>query len=875
MEFRFKKIRVIIVFTVLSFSVLAKAQVRDQVFLGTRPLSMGEAFLAIADDGNAIYWNPAGLARMERIQTSFSYADLFGMGLNSYYLSFLSRLYFIPPLTDYLTFGMDWSAITLAEDDELEFSRNELHFAIGVRPSFISRYLKDLSLGLSATYLSMFGQAYNISETEVDARGWGANFGLLYHFDSLKILPGKLNVGFMIHDIGGTRIKHLNTEKKEKILNQNIRWGLSYRPFEQFPGGEIPISDPVFAIDIDDRLHFGLEFWVGHTFAFRAGIQKDLHTDEKMTLSFGLGIKTNLKDLPGLNVDYALTDSPVLPNTNKQFGGSLIFKENPRLIRIEKAHINNVFASLYLHYGKPGASIGSIKLKNFHNDTLKAWISFEENFYMESQQADSVIIPPETTIDFPIRAVFKPEIIKAPKGRLTNIVKATYTYKNIEHTTSAAIDFELYGLNYLTWDDPGKAAAFVTFDDPVVQDFVDEALEEKQSPDDAQWFFRFNISDALTIFNALQAYGFKYRRDPVTPADTACGGRYRPDIIQYPAQLLCREERAGDCDDLSVLYSSLLQNAGFATALVSIPGHIFLMFDTYIPASHCLSIPISPNRFVKRKGSLWIPIEATKIPTSNFLDAWRIGSETYYEALQEGTLDTFEVAFSQVKYPSVAYELLPYCKELKETIPAFVQLAKQDVAALEELKQQYYQTFEDSLNDKLATQEKVDIRNRYGIILGQNGDFTTARAQFQRILADSNFAPAWNNLGNIEFISGNYEKAELMYQKTLENNEYSRGTYLNLAMLYQMMTDSTVKNSSYQKKSEEMLFKAAQLLEGDTKSAFVILGVEEELAIGKAKSLIDKIKQRVKKTDIVLDRYGTKGWGEIDEDWGELLYWSY
>lgn len=870
----------------------------EQIFLGTRPLSLGEAFLAVADDGNAIYWNPAGLARMERIQTSFSYSDMFGMGINSYYLSFLSRLYFIPPLTDYLAFGVDWSAIKLADDPELEFSRNELHFALGVKPSFISRYLKDLSLGASATYLSIFGQAYNISETEVDARGWGANFGLLYRFDrltidSLKILPGKLNIGLMIHDVGGLRIKHLDTGKRETVLKQNIRWGLSYCPFEEFPGRKIPISDPVFAIDIDDRFHFGMEFWLAHTFAIRTGIQKDLHTREKITLSFGLGFKTNLKDWPQPNVDYALTDSPVLPNTNKQFGGSIIFKENPRLIRIEEAHINNVFASLYLHYGKPGASIGSIKLKNVHKDPLKAWVSFEENFYMASQQADSVIVPPKTTIDFPIRAVFKPEVIKAPRGRVSNIVKVSYTFKNNEYVTPKSIDFELYGINYLTWDDPAKAAAFVTFDDPVVQTFVDRVLKEPQSPEKAPWFFRFNISDALMIFNALHAYGFKYRKDPVTPADTTRGNRYRPDLIQYPAQLLCREERAGDCDDLSVLYSSLLQNAGFATALVSIPGHIFMMFDTAIPASYRLSIPISSDQFVERKGTLWIPIETTRIETSGFLEAWRIGAETYREGLEAGKLDTFDVAFNQSRYPSVAHELLPYCKTLKDTISNFTPFVDQDLVALEELKQQYYQTFENSLGYKLAKEEQVEIRNRYGIVLGQNSDFVRARAQFQRIVADSNYAPAWNNLGNIEFITGNYEKAESMYQKTLEQDNYSRGTYLNLAILYQMMQEEDLKNQIYQQKSDAILLKAAQFMEGDVTGAYSMLGVREEHAVGKAKSLVEKIKERIKKVkeyvdkgfnmylrrreikNVVLDRSGARGRGEIDEDWAELLFWSH
>jgi transglutaminase-like putative cysteine protease len=34
--------------------------------------------------------------------------------------------------------------------------------------------------------------------------------------------------------------------------------------------------------------------------------------------------------------------------------------------------------------------------------------------------------------------------------------------------------------------------------------------------------------------------------------------------------------RAGDCDDLSILYCSLLEAIGIRTAFVTIPGHIFM-----------------------------------------------------------------------------------------------------------------------------------------------------------------------------------------------------------------------------------------------------------------------------------------------------------
>lgn len=43
---------------------------------GARALSMGGAYTALADEADAVYWNPAGLARMEKRQVSLSHAEL-------------------------------------------------------------------------------------------------------------------------------------------------------------------------------------------------------------------------------------------------------------------------------------------------------------------------------------------------------------------------------------------------------------------------------------------------------------------------------------------------------------------------------------------------------------------------------------------------------------------------------------------------------------------------------------------------------------------------------------------------------------------------------------------------------------------------------
>ncbi len=50
---------------------------------GARALGMGGAFVSIADDASAIYWNPAGLVQLQRSQILFMHSERFG-GLVDY-----------------------------------------------------------------------------------------------------------------------------------------------------------------------------------------------------------------------------------------------------------------------------------------------------------------------------------------------------------------------------------------------------------------------------------------------------------------------------------------------------------------------------------------------------------------------------------------------------------------------------------------------------------------------------------------------------------------------------------------------------------------------------------------------------------------------
>ncbi|MDI6781269.1 MAG: transglutaminase family protein [bacterium] len=65
--------------------------------------------------------------------------------------------------------------------------------------------------------------------------------------------------------------------------------------------------------------------------------------------------------------------------------------------------------------------------------------------------------------------------------------------------------------------------------------------------------------------------------------------------------------KKGDCDDLSVLYAACLESAGIPTALVSVPGHIFVIFDTGVQEKNVMAISFEPSKMIIRNNHSCLP----------------------------------------------------------------------------------------------------------------------------------------------------------------------------------------------------------------------------------------------------------------------------
>ena len=60
-----------------------------RIGVGARALGMGSAFVGLADDGTAAFWNPAGLATLSERQVTAMHAEQFGSIVQYDFLSYV------------------------------------------------------------------------------------------------------------------------------------------------------------------------------------------------------------------------------------------------------------------------------------------------------------------------------------------------------------------------------------------------------------------------------------------------------------------------------------------------------------------------------------------------------------------------------------------------------------------------------------------------------------------------------------------------------------------------------------------------------------------------------------------------------------------
>ena len=320
------------------------------------------------------------------------------------------------------------------------------------------------------------------------------------------------------------------------------------------------------------------------------------------------------------------------------------------VVGVSELRVARLFPALYAYYD--ANPLGSMMLTNWAEEAitdLRVTV-FVDRF----MDVPRVAICPDTLGPAQaghanLHALFTDEILLVTAATRTPAVfEVSYTLAGESRSFAFEHPLEIADRNAITWDDDHKVAAFVTETDPIVATFARGAAGTVRNAGFAQVPENFRI--AVGLFEALRLHGTDYVTDPNTPYAELSDTPEAVDYLQFPRQTL--ETRAGDCDDLSVCYASMLETAGVPSAFVTVPGHILAAFAIGLDPADARRQFANPEQLIITESGVWIPIEVTMV-REGFAIAWQEGVRVWTQHHETGTAELFDVATARRSYEGV------------------------------------------------------------------------------------------------------------------------------------------------------------------------------------------------------------------------------
>ncbi len=361
-------------------------------------------------------------------------------------------------------------------------------------------------------------------------------------------------------------------------------------------------------------------------------------SDAELGVFLGAGINIVLASWFALNTDikYHMINrsssfTSELSGVQMGFGLSFMFGSLPEILRIED--INVIVKDIYPAYYEFYATypIVQVSVRNMVSYPIEVNLhSNIEDYSERSQESGFIKIAPGETEKIPVFAIFGPKLLYAKKREPAIIDLSLEARAGATHMESMSVNITIHSRN--AWNgEINRLRFFLTPDEEEIMN-LSRSIASQHHEDNMNEILNFLLS--REIFNDLTQKGLHYQSDPNIPY-------YQDDYVQFAAETI--EKKTGDCDDLVVLYCSLLESIGIQTAFIDVKdpdkeiAHLYMMFDSGLTPEQGTLISANEKKYVIRERSaghktIWIPVETTLVD-GGFDQAWKEGATIY---IQEG-----------------------------------------------------------------------------------------------------------------------------------------------------------------------------------------------------------------------------------------------
>ncbi len=300
---------------------------------GTRATGMGSAFVALADDPSALYWNPAGITKVNGVGFIVDHTkwiadvdyNFLGVTYNLGELGTIGLSFTTSNIGD-----MKVTTIEKPEGTGETFSATDAAFSL----AWAIQLTENFSIGFNPKFVYQ-----NIWKTSASA--FAIDMGVQYvtPFDGMVLGMSISNFGTKMQLEGNSALvlydpdpnssgnngsipAYLQTDSWELPLN--FRVGVAYVPLKTDQHKISLALDALHVSDNYESVNFGGEYTFNDFFSIRGGYKSLFLKNSEESYSFGAGIKQLLLGNTAVQFDYAYQDFGRLNNIQK-FSLSITF----------------------------------------------------------------------------------------------------------------------------------------------------------------------------------------------------------------------------------------------------------------------------------------------------------------------------------------------------------------------------------------------------------------------------------------------------------------------------------------------------------------------------------------------------------------------